>query len=82
MPNIKSAKKRMRLSRIANEYNRARRSKIRTAIKRVEDASDTTSAQDSYRQVQVLLDRAATNRLIHPKTVARMKSRLARKANR
>ena len=82
MPNIKSAKKRMRLSRIANEYNRAQRSKIRTAIKRVEEASDTTITQDSYRQVQVLLDRAATNRLIHPKTVARIKSRLAQKANR
>jgi len=82
MPNIKSAKKRMRLSRVANEYNRARRSQIRTAIKRVEEAGDTASAQDAYRQVQVLLDRAATNRLIHPKTVARIKSRLAQKANR
>lgn len=82
MPNIKSAKKRMRLSRVANEYNRAQRSKIRTAIKRVEGAGDIASAQDAYRQVQVLLDRAATNRLIHPKTVARIKSRLAQKANR
>ncbi len=81
MPNIKSAKKRMRLSRAANERNRAQRSRLRTAIKRVQQAEDATSAQAAYKRVQVLLDRAATNSLIHPNTVARMKSNLARKVN-
>ncbi len=81
MPNIKSAKKRMRLSRAANERNRAQRSRLRTAIKRVQQAEDATSAQAAYKSVQVLLDRAATSSLIHPNTVARMKSNLARKVN-
>ena len=81
MPNIKSAKKRMRLSRAANERNRAQRSRLRTAIKRVQQAEDATSAQAAYKRVQVLLDRAATSRMIHPNTVARMKSNLARKVN-
>ncbi len=81
MPNIKSAKKRMRLSRAANERNRAQRSRLRTAIKRVQQAEDATSAQAAYKRVQVLLDRAATSSLIHPNTVARMKSNLARKVN-
>ena len=81
MPNIKSAKKRMRLSRAANERNRAQRSRLRTAIKRVQQAEDANSAQAAYKSVQVLLDRAATSSLIHPNTVARMKSNLARKVN-
>ncbi len=81
MPNIKSAKKRMRLSRAANERNRAQRSRLRTAVKRVQQAEDATSAQAAYKRVQVLLDRAATSGMIHPNTVARMKSNLARKVN-
>jgi len=81
MPNIKSAKKRMRLSRSANERNRAQRSRLRTAIKRVQQAEDAAGAQAAYQRVQVLLDRAATSRMIHPNTVARMKSNLARKVN-
>ena len=79
MPNIKSAKKRIRLSRDANVRNRAARSKLRTAVKRVENANNAKTAEVEYRKVQVLLDRAATGRLLHPNTVARMKSNLARK---
>ncbi len=81
MPNIKSAEKRMRLSRAANKRNRAQRSRLRTAIKRLRQAEDARSAQSAYRQVQVLLDRAATKRLMHPNAVARMKRKLARHAN-
>ncbi len=81
MPNIKSAKKRMGLSRVANERNRGQRARLRTAIKRVQHATDATEAQTAYKSVQVLLDRAATSRLIHPNAVARMKSNLARRVN-
>ena len=81
MPNIKSAKKRMRLSEKANERNRAERSRLRTAVKRVRQSEDSTSAQAAYLRAQVLLDRAATSRLLHPNTVARMKSNLARQVN-
>ncbi len=79
MPNIKSAKKRVRLSRNANARNRAARSQLRTAVKRVENAKDAATAETEYRKVQVLLDRAATGRLLHPNAVARMKSNLARR---
>ena len=82
LPNIKSAKKRVRLSRNANVRNRAIRSRLRTAVKRVENAESADAAEVEYRKVQVLLDRAATGRLLHPNTVARMKSNLARKAGK
>jgi small subunit ribosomal protein S20 len=78
MPNIKSAKKRMVKSREQNARNRARRSRIRTAIKKVRSAEDGAAAETAYRQAVVLLDRAATKRLIHPNQVARMKSQLSR----
>ena len=81
LPNIKSAKKRVRLSRTANARNRATRSRLRTAVKRVENAENAEAAGVEYRKVQVLLDRAVTGHLLHPNTVARVKSRLARRVD-
>lgn len=81
MPNIKSAKKRMELGRAANARNRAFRSQIKTAIRRVRDAEDTDTAQARFKEAVALLDRAATRRLIHPNRTARIKSQLSRKVN-
>jgi len=79
LPNIKSAKKRVRLSRTANARNRAVRSRLRTAVKCFENAENAKTAEVEYRKVQILLDRAATGGLLHQNTVARMKSNLARR---
>jgi ribosomal protein S20 len=54
------------------------RARLRTAVKRVENAKDAKTAEVEYRRVQILLDRAGTKNLLHPNTVARMKSRLTR----
>lgn len=81
MPNIKSAKKRMELSASARVKNRAERSRIRTAVKRVEQAESAKDGEDRLRDAVALLDRAATRRLIHPKRVARIKSHLTRHVN-
>lgn len=75
MPNIKSAKKDMRKSRIATIRNRAQRSALRTALKRAA-ASDATEEQ--RRTAVTLLDRAARKKLIHKNAAARRKSRLAK----
>ena len=81
MPRIKSAKKRMELSRVANARNRTRRSRIRTAMKKVFQAQDPQAAEALYREAQVLIDRAATRRLMHPNRAARLKGELARHVN-
>ena len=81
MPNIKSAKKRMELSRTANARNRISRSRIKTAIRRVNEAEDVQTAQNHMKEAVSLLDRAATKRLIHPNRVARLKGQLARRVN-
>ncbi len=81
MPNIKSAKKRVQTSRNAKERNKIVRSKLRNAIKRVRLAEDTVSAELEFKKAQILLDRAATNRTLHPNAVARIKSRLSKTIN-
>ncbi|MFL2544676.1 MAG: 30S ribosomal protein S20 [Longimicrobiales bacterium] len=78
MPNIKSAKKRVRTSHDANARNRTVRSQLRSAIKKVRTAEDLSSAETEYKKAQVLIDRAATNRILHPNSAARLKSRLSK----
>lgn len=81
MPNIKSAKKRMKLSAAARLKNRSERARIRTAIKDVRAAGSAEEAEATLRRAVALLDRAATNRLFHPNRVARLKSGLTRHVN-
>ena len=78
MANTPSAEKRIRQERKRNEHNRAQRSRLKTAIRKVEDATDATAAAEAYRETAALLDRLATRRLIHPNKAARKKSQLAR----
>ena len=81
MPNIKSAKKRMGLSATARTKNRAERSRIRSAIKRVRQAESAEDGTPLLVEAVALLDRAATRRLFHPNRVARIKSGLTRHVN-
>jgi small subunit ribosomal protein S20 len=78
MPNIKSAKKRMELSRKWNAANRQQRSTLRTAIKKVRQAASAEEAQESLSRAVSLLDRASRRRLVHPNRAARLKSQLVR----
>ena len=76
MPRIKSAKKALRQSNSHNARNRAQRSALRTALKRVREA-EGAAATLAYAQAVQLLDRAARKGLIHRNNAARHKSRLA-----
>ena len=77
MPNVKSAEKRMRTNAIRAERNRAFRSRLRTALKKVRTAENTEAGQTALREATSLLDRAARKRIIHPNKAARAKSRLS-----
>jgi small subunit ribosomal protein S20 len=70
----------MRTNKIREERNKAARSRLRTAIKKVRQAgnADPESVEAGYQQAKSLLDRAARKRLIHPNKAARLKSKLAR----
>lgn len=78
MPNIKGSEKRMRQQRTREARNRAQRSRMRTAIKKVMTATDADEATAAYRETVAILDRYASRRLIHPNKAARKKSQLAR----
>ena len=78
MPNIKSAKKRMELSREARSRNRVTRSRIRTAVRRVREADSHENAEKQRRDAVALIDRAANRRVLHPNKAGRIKSRLDR----
>ena len=81
MPNTKSAEKRVRQERKRAAQNRAQRSRLKTAIKKVSQAETPAEAQAALKESSALLDRFATRRLIHPNKAARKKSQLARLIN-
>ena len=81
MANTSSAEKRIRQDRKRTEHNRAQRSRMRTAIKKVSAATSANDAESALKEASALLDRLATRRIIHPNKAARKKSQLARAAN-
>jgi len=78
MPNIKSAKKRMKTSRVRAARNREFRSRLRTAIKKVRITEDHETALAAFRDVQGLLDRAAQKHMMHANRAGRIKAQLQR----
>lgn len=81
MPRIKSAKKRMQLSRKWTTRNRAARARLRTAVKRVRQAENVEAAEARLREAVALLDRAARTNLVHPNRASRVKGQLQKHVN-
>lgn len=81
MPTTPSAKKRMRQAEKRAERNRARRSRIRSAVKKVRAADDAESAEAALREATAIVDRAVTKGLLHSNKAARLKSQLQRHVN-
>jgi len=84
MANIKSAMKRIRQSEKRRVRNAAVRSTVRTSVKSVRAAIESSQADQAratlLRTVQIL-DKAVTKGVIHENTAARKKSRLTRQVN-
>jgi small subunit ribosomal protein S20 len=80
MANTDQSKKRARQSEARYAVNKARRSRIRTFLRRVEEAlaaGDQTVAADALKAAQPELARGVTKGVLHKNTVARKMSRLA-----
>ena len=77
VPRIQSAKKQLRKSKSAAERNKAQRSELRTAVKRVRAATTQAEAEKAFLAATSLLDRAGRKNLVHRGNASRMKSRLA-----
>jgi small subunit ribosomal protein S20 len=80
MANTKSAKKAVRKIARKTEVNKARRSRMRTYVRSVEDAiaaGDQKAAQKALKQAQPEIMQAAQKRVVHKNTAARKISRLS-----
>lgn len=78
------AKKRVRQNAKRRSINRARKSQVKTQIRRFEAAlagGDVEAASEQYQLVVKKLDRTAATSTMHKRTAARKKSRLAKKLN-
>ena len=79
-----SAKKRVRQNEKSRITNRARKSQVKTQIKRYEEIlekGDVAAATEQLRLVTKKLDKTAATSTMHKKTAARKKSRLTKKLN-
>lgn len=79
-----SAKKRVKQNANRRTINRARKSQVKTQIKRFEEAissEDIEAASEQYRIVTKKLDKTAATSTMHKKTASRKKSRLAKQLN-
>jgi small subunit ribosomal protein S20 len=80
MPNTKSAAKRHRQSLVHRTRNRARKSNIRSQVRKVREAiaaGDTEQAEVVFRQVTKIVDQAAAASVFHANQAGRIKSRLS-----
>jgi len=83
LPNIKSAIKRVKVSKAKTLKNTRRKSALKTTIKKCKEAIATNdaSAKDILNDTFKSIDKAAAKNLIHKNTAARKKSRLAKALN-
>jgi small subunit ribosomal protein S20 len=80
MANTASARKRIRQTLTRTARNQARKSRMRTFVKKVEAAiasGDKASAADAFKAAQPEMQRASGKGVIHANTVARKLSRLS-----
>ena len=85
MANIKSAKKRIEVAAIRTDKNKAIRSKVKTAIKKVDAAiaaNDKEAAAAALKAATVEIDKAATKGVYHKNNASRKVSRLATAVNK
>ena len=82
MANTRSAKKMTRKIAHRTEVNTARRSRMRTFVRKVEEAiasGDAAAARDAFRAAQPEIMRAATKGILHKNTASRKVSRLSQR---
>ena len=80
MPNIKSAKKRVKVTNSKNMQNKVFKSAMRTNLKKLNagiEAKDAASLNEAYK----IIDKAAAKVIIHKNTAANKKAKLAAQFN-
>ncbi len=83
MPNIKSAKKRVKVNASKAAANKARKSELKTILKKADTAVSENAAnkEDAIKVAIKRVDQACAKGLMHKNKAARKKSQLAKKLN-
>ena len=84
MANTKSALKRIKQSEVRRQRNKQVKTKVKNTVRcfleSLDDENNETAAQNLITASRVI-DKAVTKGVLHKKTAARKKSRLAKKLN-
>lgn len=79
MPNIKSAKKRVKVNATKAAANKARKSNLKTVLKNADNAVE--NKEEAIKVAIKRVDQACAKGLMHKNKAARKKSQLAKKLN-
>jgi len=85
MPNTQTAKRAVRAIERRTEINKARKSRVRTFIRRVNDAvaaGDAEAAKEELRKAQPEIMRGAQKGVMHKNTAARTVARLSHRVRK
>lgn len=85
MANIKSAKKRVLVTKVRTDRNKAIKSGVKTAVKKVYaaiDANDKQAAQAALTAATATIDKAASKGIYHKNTSSRKVSRMTKAVNK
>ena len=83
MPNIKSAKKRVKIIEAKTLQNRIFKTQLHTIVKKYDaalESGDKAAATEAYKEAVKKIDQAAAKGILHKNTASRKKSQLALKA--
>ena len=84
MPNIKSAKKRVKVIETKTLQNKMHRSALKTEMKKYDAAlasGDMAAAQAAYKEAVKKVDKAVNKGILHKNNAAHQKSRLSQLLN-
>ena len=84
MPNIKSAKKRVLVSKVNNERNKADKSVLKSTLKKFDAAvaaGNQEQADSAYKAAVKTIDKAVNKGILHKNNAARKKSSITLKMN-
>lgn len=85
MANTKSAKKRIKITKVRTLRNRRVKNAVKIAIKDFMNklnSGDTAAATEAFRNAVKVLDKAVTKGVLHKNNAANKKSKLASKLNK
>ena len=82
MANIKSAMKRVKVNKVKAAANKARKSELKTVLKKANLAADSgANKEEAIKAAIKRVDQACAKGLLHKNNAARKKAQLAKKLN-